>query len=354
MADTIPLLILDAVVLPGPGTEIYLDLAEAAALLAQWPDDPSSGRAIALGARPPFAAPPPGGASPPGNPGPLLAECVVGTGSLLGVGSPAEADAQDWEGDGQDDDPRLLIQGMSRAKLASVSPVGLVPASASLAPGEGLTTAPDGWRCSVEPWPLAVGARTSADVEGLERRFLRLALATADPHEPRLMEGPIRELTEASRALAKLFVMADNLFEAPSARVHALTAAGVDALADQVEDALELMEEGIAVHPKVLRGSVAAYARAATQGPVEDLARAAMTLRAVAPVAAAPAAPTAPPGAQPSQPDAQPDAQPDREALAEAIEALAQAAQEAASRAEALTRMLATAGRGPRGKRRRP
>jgi len=258
----------------------------------------------------------------------------VGSGSLGGVLGDGD------DGEGGDDGPRLLIQDMTRAKLASVSPVD-IDAAAAAEPGAA-SSAPQAWRCEVAPWPLEAGARTGADVVALERRFLRLLLATADAQEPRAIEAPVRELTEASGAIAKLYVLADYLFEAPSARVHALTAGGVDALADQVEDALALMEEGVAVHPRALRGPLGAYARQATQGPVEDLERVVTTLGALGALVAAPQGEEGGSGA------AHTDAGGELAGLAEAIEALAQAAQETAARAEALTRLLVRAGRGRR------
>lgn len=262
MPRNIPLLILDDVIIPTSETEIGLSEAESEALRARLSDEVGI---VAIVSRPP-------GHPPrttlerkiaPQDPGPIMRSCIFGNGRVLAP-------------DGEDPTARLQLTDILRGRLQDVSPG---PESKS-SDSEDETPA-DVWSADVEPWSLEGAIPESLDVDELHSGFLRLLLATRDLEASpeaiaRQLGRPLRELENTSGPSARLWLLADYLFERPTMRAALLQSETAEALAMTVSDALEVAQTGIPVGPRQLAAPLAATVIASSKGPVaalEDLAR---------------------------------------------------------------------------------
>lgn len=261
MAVEFPLIVLDEVMLPGADTEVGLDPEEASQLAAAW-GDAGGGAPVVVGCRAPgHAVPTRLEQRASGTPGQLMAACLVGEGHL----SPPRDD---------DPAPRLTISRPTRQRLEDVRRTDA------------------GWVARCSPWPLTLGELTAEDVAALTNRFLRVLLATrnSDPasDEPdgamEQLEQPIADLVAAPSDAIRLLLLADYLFEEPGVRAAVLSAADASVVHDLAASALELAERDVGHSPGALRGPLATYLRAASEGPVAQLGRAASVLTALTPL----------------------------------------------------------------------
>lgn len=257
-ASTLPLVVLDEVMLPGAATEVGLEPKEARWLEARQPG--GGAFAVAIGCREPGKkAPTALEQKASGSPGPLAPAVLLGEGMLL---PPDEVDPS----------PRLALEGATRGRLVSVEPDG------------------DGWRAAVAPWPLEKGALDPEEVSTFVRRFYRALLSSrsGDAGEIRLeVERPVADLEGAPTAVTRLVLLADYLFERPDVRLQVLVAESAAEVRDLVADALDLVEEGLPKGEGPAKDALRSWLQAVSREGVTEMARTARVLRALAPVAGA-------------------------------------------------------------------
>ncbi len=241
MSATMPLLVLDEIMLPAAATEVGLDPAELRFLAAAL--DGGCGP-VAVATRPP------GGSAPTsmeqraaGHPGELVPAVLAGVGTLI-------------EPSDDDPTPRLALDDLSRARLGDVTADG------------------DGWRASVEPWPIDTSRLDTDEVDELRRRFFRALLATREADgAPEQLERPVLELVDARDAMQVLFLLADYLYERPDVRLQVLVAEGSDDVSGPVADALELIEAGAPAGDRALRNAIGAWVGQVSETRLPELAR---------------------------------------------------------------------------------
>ncbi len=258
MAATLPLIVLDEIMLPGADTEVSLDPDEAR-FLAPLLEGAGGTAAVVVACRPPNA--PRVTAMEKraqAGPGPLVEAALVGEGTLR---PPTDDDPH----------PALAISSTSRVRLRETE------------------ARAGGFMAGVDPWPLAAGEVEAAQVDALVRRFYRILLATrGDALDAgglrEAVEGPIGELEAARGPAQRLLLMSDYLFERPGMRHEVLMAEGAAEVRDMVEDALELMEQGFPPGPGLVRAPITAYLQEVAGAGLADLARTARVLGAVAPL----------------------------------------------------------------------
>lgn len=247
--------------LPGTTTEVGLDEGEARTLIARGAVD--AGTTVAVACRVPgSAAPTRMEQRASGSPGPLLEAVLVGMGVVL----PA---------DEHEPTPRLLLERVSRARLGAVSPKD------------------DGFSASVTPWPVTRGPSDEALARTLGARFFRALLAAraeGDTEGREQVEKPVLELSRTTDPIEALFLMADYLFDEPTARKNVLLAAEGHAVAGWVGSMLDAIESGLPAGPAAIRRGMQAWLEDASREGLGGLGDTATVLAALAPLCSTDAA----------------------------------------------------------------
>jgi hypothetical protein len=254
MATALPLIVIDEVMLPGPGTELGLEPAEVAFLRADFRAGVDLFVPVAIGCRREVARGKTRLERREG-PGELCPAVLIGEATIL---EPSEGDPA----------ARLQVAETRRARL------------------ERWETKGQGLVAYTVPWPLTSDPEVEGRVDGLCLRFFRMLLATRSTSEgirPQI-EEPVGEITQAPSPALRLMLLADYLFEQPTARLAALEAEGVGELADQVGDALEILESGAQGSSSAVLAALGEWLRAAQREGVGGLARVAEVLVALAPL----------------------------------------------------------------------
>ncbi len=254
MATTIRTIVLDEIMLPGPGGDVGLEPSEASFIAGSGADGDIEIPAVALVCRVPGRpAPTALEQRAKGSPGELSTAALLGSGVL-------------WPATEDDPAPRLALEETTRVKLETIEAT------------EG------GWQATITPWPYE---RTALEGVGeLVQRFYRALLVTRDPDPIGLreqLERPIQELEAAEDDLTRLLLLADYLFDSPHARSAVLVAAQASEVYDLVGDALQLIEEGLPTGAHVVRPAIKAYLHAVSQEGLGQLGSTAAVVAAVAP-----------------------------------------------------------------------
>lgn len=236
-----PLLVLDEVMLPAAATEVGLDPSEIRHLAGALTDGFGP---VAVATRHPDApAPTALEQRVAGNPGRLVPAALAGLGTLI-------------EATDGDPSPRLALDELSRVRLVNVAPDG------------------DGWRATIEPWPIDTAGLDTAAAHALRQRFFRALLVTREPEAPSdQLERPVQELVEARGALQILFLLADYLYERPDVRLQILLAERVEDIVGPVEDALELIDAGVPRGDRAPRAALRAWIGDISETRLPELAR---------------------------------------------------------------------------------
>jgi len=293
MATTIRTIVLDEIMLPGPGGDVGLDPSEASFIAGGALEEDVEIAAVALVCRAPGQTIPTAlEQRAMGSPGELLPAALLGSGVL-------------WPASEDEPTPRLALEETTRVKL------------------ETLDAAPGGWQATISPWAYERPALEA--VEDLVHRFYRALLVTRDPDPEGLreqLERPIQELEATDDDLTRLLLLADYLFDSATARKAVLVADSAGEVRDLVADALELIEEGLPKGAHVVRPAIKAYLHAVSREGLGQLSSTAAVVAAVAP------------SLQPSERDAQ------------ALSALLEDIADVQGRFDALiTRLVASRGR---------
>ena len=254
MATKLKLILLDETMLPGTGSDIWLEPQEASFISASHADDLEV-PAILLVCRTPGAPTPTAlEQKATGSPGQTLKAGLIGSGILF---------AEDGAGTGR----RLNVAETTRVTV------------------ERIEAEPGGWSASVSPWPYERG--DIGDVQALVRRFYQaLLVSLADDTDAiqEQIEAPVKELEGTDDELTRLFLLADYLFDSPSARRAILEATSALQVQEMVSDALELISEGLPSGPKAVRPPLLAYLNATAAHGIGELEATASVIRALAPL----------------------------------------------------------------------
>lgn len=241
--------------LPGTTTEVGLDDAEAQALLARGAGE--AGTTVAVACRiPGLPAPTRAEQRASGSPGPLVEAVLIG----MGIVAPA---------DEYEPTPRLLLERVTRARLGEVTAKG------------------EGFEAAVTPWPVTRGDSDAAFAKTLGARFFRALLAARAEGEPggrEQVEKPVLELVGTADPVEALFLMADYLFNEPTARKHVLLSVGSHTVAGWVGSMLDAIEAGQPAGSGAIRKGIEGWLGDASRQGLGGLAETATVLAALAPL----------------------------------------------------------------------
>jgi hypothetical protein len=255
MATTLRMVLLDEIMLPGTASDVWLEPAEAAFIGGAGVDEDLEIPAVLVVCREPGATTPTAlEQKVNGHPGATLDAALLASGVLF-----AQRDA--------DAPPRLALAELTRVRVERIEAIA------------------GGWTGTVSPWPYE--RSELSDVKALLQSFYSALLVTFAEGEGALqeqVEQPVKELESAEDDVTRLFLLADYLFDSPTARRSILEAPSTQMVQEMVSDALELIAEGLPRGPKAVRPGLLAYIEEASRTGLGQLQGIVTVLLALSPL----------------------------------------------------------------------
>jgi hypothetical protein len=246
MAANHPMIIVDEVLLPGADTEVALDSTELDFLMARSNGDPEVGP-VMLAFRMPSSAPMTRLESRRENPvDRVVAGCLLGIGTVI---PPSDSEPHST----------LTVESPTRVKL------------------ENAVSEKDGWIGSCSPWHLTDQNCGREAIDQLEDLFSRLLISTTDVEQANPSERftrPLQTLADCDGDHARLWLMADFVFEDMQSRLTILLSDGSQAIHDILSETLSALSSELPDDDRLIRRPISSYVQRALGGSLNSLTEA--------------------------------------------------------------------------------